>query len=172
MNKFFYTRNRLGDVIEHSVTMETPSDRGFTNHLLKGIVKTRYFDSQQTAWDFFQSVVRFKHRPPFEALRKFNTLGIKRKNVLTHVIRQNQRIKHRINLPDGSYSVWLGRLQGNLIHRTDEKGDTSYKTLTSFASAHYKEVLPTRKSNNGWKECESKVNGDWVKMVILRELHH
>ncbi len=166
MNKFYYTRNRLGDVIEHAVTLETGSD-----HLIQNVIKTRYFDSEQTAWSFFTKVVHnFKHRPPFEALCKFNTFGIKRKNILSHVLRQHQRIKHRINLPDGSYSVWVGRLQGNLILRTDEKGNTSYKTLTAFASAHYQEVLPERKSNNGWKECEAKVRGEWVKMVVLREL--
>ena len=166
MNKFYYTRNRFGDVIEHAVTLETGTD-----HLVRNVVKTRYFDSQDTAWEFFVKVVKnFKHHPPFEALRKFNTFGIHRKNLLSHVLRQRQRIKHRINLPDGSYSVWIGRLQGNLIHRTDETGDSSYKSLTAFASAHYKDVLPTRKSNNGWKECETKVNGEWVKMMVLREV--
>ena len=167
MNKFYYTKAQIGGVTEHSVTLETGSDR-----LIKHVVKTRYFDSQDTAWKFFEKVVhQFKHRPPFEALRKFNTFEIKRKNVLTHVLRQNQRIKHRVNLPDGTYSVWVGRLQDNLIHRTDEKGDTSYKTLTAFAAAHYKEVYPARKSNNGWKECEAKVHGEWVKLMVLRELH-
>jgi hypothetical protein len=167
MNKFYYLKNEVDGVVEHSVTLNTGAD-----NLIKNVVKTRYFDSQETAWRFFEKVVRqFKHRPPFEALCKFNTFEIKRKNVLTHVLRQNQRIKHRINLPDGTYSIWIGRLQDNLIVRTDETGDTSYKTLTAFASAHYKLVYPARKSNNGWKECEAKVHGEWVKMMVLRELH-
>ena len=165
MNKFFYTQMNCGGVTEHSVTLETGTD----NHV-KNVVKTRYFDTLETAWDFFKKIVRFKHCAPFKALVMFNTFGIKRKNVLSNVVRQNKRIKHRINLPDGSYSVWIARLQGNLLHRTDEKGDTSYKTLTAFASAHYKEVHPSRKSNNGWKECEAKVQDVWVKLDVLREL--
>jgi hypothetical protein len=167
MNKFYYVKGQIGGVTEHSVVIETGAD-----HLIQHVVKSRYFDSHASAWAFFEKVVRrFKHRPPFEALCRFNTFELKRKNVLCHVLRQNQRIKHRINLPDGSYSVWVARLQGNLLHRTDEKGDTSYKTLTAFASAHYKEVHPTRKSNNGWKECEAKVHGEWIKLSVLREIH-
>ena len=165
MNQFYFTKSQIGGVADYSVTLETGDDA-----LVQSVLKTRYFDSQDTALSFFEKVRRFKHCSPFQALRKFNTFGMKRKNALTHVLRQNQRIKHRINLPDGSYSVWIGRLQDNLIHRTDEKGDTSYKTLTAFASAHYKEVHPLRKSNNGWKECEAKVDGEWVKMFVLREL--
>jgi hypothetical protein len=166
MNQFYYTKSQIGGLAEYAVTLETGTDA-----IVQSVVKTRYFDSHETAWAFFQKIVRFKYYPPFQALRQFNTFEVKRNNVLSHVLRQNQRIKHRINLPNGSYSVWIGRLQGNLIHRTDENGDTSYKTLTSFASAHYKEVHPTRKSNNGWKECEAKVHGGWVKLAILRELH-
>lgn len=165
MNQFYYGKNQFGGVVDYSVTLETDvADAG------KHVVKTRYFETHETAWSFFQQVVRFKHFTPFQALYKFNTFGLKRKNVLRHVLLQNQRIKHRIVLPDGTYSIWVGRLQGNLIHRTDEKGYLSYKTLTSFASAHYKQVHPLRKSNNGWKECEAKVDGGWVKMAVLREL--
>jgi hypothetical protein len=166
MNKFYYTKNQFGGVSEFAVNLETGTDQHVAN-----VVKTRYFDSHETAWKFFSQVVKFKHSTPFEALRGFNTFGLKRKNVLKHVVRQNQRIKHRINLPDGTYSVWVGRLQDNLIHRTDEKGDTSYNNLTAFVSTHYKEVHPTRKGGNGWKECEVKVHGEWVKLFVLRELH-
>jgi hypothetical protein len=166
MNKLFYTKYQFGGVSEFAVNLETGTDQ----HVSK-VVKTRYFDSHETAWKFFSKIVKFKHLSPFDALRKFNTFEIRRKNVLKHVVRQNQRIKHRINLPDGSYSVWVGRLQGDLIHRTDEKGDTSYTSLSAFALAHYKEVHPTRKSVNGWKECKAKVHGEWVKLEILREIH-
>ena len=166
MNKFYYTKNQFGGVSEFAVNLETGTDQ----HVAK-VVKTRYFDSHETAWKFFSQIVKFKHCTPFEALRGFNTFGLKRKNVLKHVVLQNQRIKHRINLPDGSYSVWVGRLQGNIIHRSDEKGDTFYNSLTAFASAHYKAVHPIRKGGNGWKECEVKVHGEWVKLFVLRELH-
>ena len=165
MNKFLYSECKFGGSSEYAVTLETGPD-----HLFKKVVKTRYFGSHLPAWILFNYTKDFKHCPPFKALRMFNTFGRKRNNDLKHVLRQNQRIKHRINLPDGSYSVWIGRLQGNLIHRTDENGDTSYKTLTAFATAHYKEVHPSRKGNNGWKECEAKVDGEWVKLFVLREL--
>lgn len=178
MNQFFYTKSRCGDVIEYSVTLETGTEVSTDNDfIVKGLIKTRYFDTHETAWNFLQAVLCFKHLPPFEALYKFNTFGIKRKSALNHVIRQNEGILHSIRFPDGSRSTRHAKLQGNLILCNTGK---FYKSLTAFASAHYKDVHPTRKTANGWKECMVKcrlkyiscgpLDVGWISLAVLREI--
>ena len=166
MNKLYYTIIQCGDMQEYAVTLETGTDE-FVN---KCVTKTRYFDTEKTAWDFFQNIGHLKDKDPFDALVTFNAFGLERKDRtirLSNVLRQNQRIRHRIQLPEGC-SVWVGRFKDGVIHRTDKTGDVGYHTLASFTSAHYKEVLPKKKSKNSWKECDAKVQGNWINMEVVR----
>jgi hypothetical protein len=165
MNKLYYAIIQCGDFQEYAVTIETGEDE-----YVSGVTKTRYFDTEKTAMAFFQKVLHLKEAPPLEALETFNVFGLDRKDLkvpLSNVLRQNQRIRHCIQLPEGP-SVWIGRFKDQGIHRTDQTGDVCYYTLASFTSAHYKEVLPHKKTKNSWTECEAKVNGNWINMKVVR----
>ena len=46
----------------------------------------------------------------------------------------------------------------------------NFKSLSGFASAHYKEDKPDRTSSaNGWKECKCKIDENWISTATVRE---
>ncbi len=46
--------------------------------------------------------------------------------------------------------------------------DREYNSLSAFAIDHYKDKHPTRKTANGWIECRTLVESEWVSMSELR----
>ena len=76
-----------------------------------------------------------------------------------------QPVRHTIN----GKNTWVGLFdrQKNVI----SFDGVIYKTMTSFASAHYIRDRPDRCKNvNGWKECECYVNGKWISTLDLPQL--
>lgn len=65
-----------------------------------------------------------------------------------------QEIRHRIKT-----NVWVVIYHSET--NTLQKDDTSYTSLSAFAIAHYKAIGSTRKTVNGWKECEYKDGETW-----------
>ena len=48
-------------------------------------------------------------------------------------------------------------------------GDVFYKTISGFAFAHNKVYNPSRKTTNGWTECECEMDGKWIPTHSLAE---
>jgi len=141
--KLFYVIIQCGDFREYAVTLE------------KGCVtKTRYFDVEQLALEFYQQIRDIYESP--DAFEQFDMI------VLSHVLRQNQRIRHRIQLPDGSSSTWNGRFKDQCIHREGE----CYK-FEAFISAHYKEV-PQQEYTDAMQDCDAMMHGKWIPIEDLR----
>ena len=159
MNKLFYTELVMGGVKEFSVTL-----------LAGEWSKYRRFASEVDAKRCIEHLKHIKHNTALAALEQFVRYGTvgKWQVSLSSVLEQGSKIKHRVNCPDGTYSVWIGFIQGDYIERVDEKGLNTYTSLNSFIRSHYAEVHPTRKGGNGWNDCETKVQGKWVKLSVVR----
>lgn len=170
MNKLFLVTCMNGGVPEYSVTLiaGVKPVYGEYDQFIRRVIKTHQFDSLVKAQKFFDRVKHITRNRPFAALEQFCGTGGSTK--LSKVIQMGQRVRHRVNCPDGTYSIWIGYFNGDNLEREDEKGITTYTTLGQFVSAHCKEVHPTRKKGDGWKECETKMKGNWVRMRVARVL--
>ncbi len=74
-----------------------------------------------------------------------------------------QRIRHIVH-----GNIWIGQYNSLKI---DYDG-ISYNSLSSFATAHAREINPNRKCNrNGWKRCECEIDGKWVSTYSLPEIN-
>ena len=72
-------------------------------------------------------------------------------------------------------TVWQGiynRERNKIIVNQAINGEVNieYKSLSSFAQAHYRAENSNRISANGWAECECYVNGQWISTYNLCEL--
>ena len=90
---------------------------------------------------------------------------------MTKCFTDGQYIRHVI----GGIGIWQGiyNMERNKII-VDQwiKGEDNieYKSLSSFAQAHYRAENSNRTSANGWAECECYVNGQWISTYNLCEL--
>jgi hypothetical protein len=107
-------------------------------------------------------------KPPLRARKIFESVcrfyaTMKR---LALVLLSDQPVRHEIRFKD--YTLYrVGVYRGGLLHWNDQQ----YTSLTAFAQQHYREVHPTRTTANGWMECRTLVQDEWVKMVDLRETY-
>ena len=170
MNKLFNVTCMNGGVPEYSVTLIAGVSQveGEDDKFLRRVIKTRQFQNSVDAKKFFDHLKHITRNRPFAALQQFCGVGGKTK--LNTVLEKNQTVRHRVNCPDGTYSIWIARFNGVNLEREDEKGITTYTTLGQFVSAHLKEEHPTRKTGDSWKECETKMKGRWMRMRVARVL--
>lgn len=88
---------------------------------------------------------------------------------MTKCFSDGQYIRHVI----GISGIWQGiynRERNKIIVNQAINGETEYKSLSSFAQAHYRAENSNRISANGWAECECYVNGQWISTYNLCEL--
>lgn len=75
-----------------------------------------------------------------------------------------QRIRHVVGINRiciGTYDA----IKDGIVYGDD----VFYKTISGFAFAHNKVYNPSRKTTNGWVECECEVDGKWVPTHSLVE---
>jgi hypothetical protein len=77
------------------------------------------------------------------------------KRDMRKVFKDKQVVRHSI----GS-SVWSGIY--DLAQNVIIYNNTSYKTPSGFAKAHYSDVKSDRTTANGWVECQIEKDGVWV----------
>jgi hypothetical protein len=80
---------------------------------------------------------------------------------ITKCFTNGQLIRHTIEID----KTWIGvydSLNNGIMFDTK-----IYKSLSGFAQTHYSMDKSTRKSSNGWKECECEVNGKWISTYNL-----
>ena len=75
-----------------------------------------------------------------------------------------QKIKHTFN----NNKTWIGIF--NLSSNAIIYNKNIYKSLSSFALAHYKNEKSSRISVNGWNECYCEINEKWIKTINIREI--
>lgn len=88
---------------------------------------------------------------------------------MTKCFSDGQYIRHVI----GGSGVWQGiynRERNKIIVNQASNDETEYKSLSSFAQAHYRAENSNRISANGCAECECYVNGQWISTYNLCEL--
>ena len=79
--------------------------------------------------------------------------------------KHKQEIRHVIG-----QSVWVGIYDKNI--NKIRCGGEIYDSPSGFSSYHYHIVRKDRNSNsNGWKECEYKVEDDWLSIYSLKKLN-
>lgn len=77
----------------------------------------------------------------------------------------NQPIRHKI----GINKIWEGKYdkENNKI----VSNGISYKSLSGFAMAHHLKENPSRKTANGWYECECFKNNEWISTNNLENIN-
>ena len=90
---------------------------------------------------------------------------------MTKCFTDGQYIRHVI----GGSGIWQGiyNMERNKIivnQAINGEVNIEYKSLSSFAQAHYRAENSNRTSANGWAECECYVNGQWISTYNLCEL--
>ena len=77
----------------------------------------------------------------------------------------NQPIRHKI----GINKIWEGKYdkENNKIIFNG----ISYKSLSGFAMAHHLKENPSRKTANGWYECECFKNNEWISTNNLENIN-
>jgi hypothetical protein len=83
---------------------------------------------------------------------------------LTLILFTDQPIRHDFVLHGETYTR-TARYKGGLVLWNDKE----YTSLSSFAMDHYKDIHPTRRTANGWAECKTLVENEWIKMTDMRE---
>lgn len=79
------------------------------------------------------------------------------KRDMRKVCKDKQVVRHSIGM-----NVWSGiydHAKNVIIHN-----NTSYKTPSGFALAHYKDTKSDRTTVNGWAECQLEKDGKWIIM--------
>ena len=79
---------------------------------------------------------------------------------MTKRFKDGQQIRHSIN-----DNVWVANYE--MISNSILYNNTSYRSLSAFALAHYKVCRPERKTVNGWAECEYEIDGKWMSTINL-----
>lgn len=171
MNMLLLETMKCGGTVEFSVTLIT----GTTSEedlYVEGVDKTHIFATEAEAQRCFEQLRSIAKIGPYAALKRFNRYGKSSptKLPLSKCVGQSKRIRHCVKLPDGTRSYWHAVLAGEEIAYPGENGLKWFGSLNAFVSAHYVDEHPTRKSGNGWEECETKIYGEWVKMSVVREV--
>lgn len=152
---------------EYSVTLITGQpEEGF----IEGVDKTHTFATEAEARTCFEHLRHLTRLTPYAALQQFNRYNKTVQVDLSKCVGHTKRIRHCLKRPDGTKSTWQAVLSGEHILYEDETHLNLFKTLGAFVSAHYKAEHPTRKGGNGWKECETIIYGEWVKLEVVREV--
>jgi hypothetical protein len=81
---------------------------------------------------------------------------------MTKCFTHGQRIRHTY----GVNKTWIGTYDSSKNGIVCD--DILYGSLSKFALAHNRINNPTRKTTNGWSECECEVGGKWVSADSLR----
>jgi hypothetical protein len=112
------------------------------------------------------SILGVEYKPAIQARRVFDAVCkfYATMQRLAIVLVADQQVKHDIHLKGITVSR-IGVYQGGAIYWAGNK----YTSLSAFAHHHYKDVHPTRTTANGWLECKTLVQGQWIKMMDLRE---
>lgn len=162
---------KCGGLVEYSVTLITGSTSE-EDCYVEGVDKTHIFATEAEAQRCFEQLRHIAKIRPYAALKKFNRYGksTPTKMPLSKCVGQSKRIRHCVKRPDGTKHYWQAVLAGEEIAYPGENSLQWFKSLNAFVSAHYLEEHPTRKSGNGWEECETKIYGEWVKMGVVREI--
>jgi hypothetical protein len=140
---------------ETSVTLDT------------GILQTRTVKTPKLVVARLNAL-EIETKPPLRARRIFESVcrfyaTMKR---LALVLLPDQPVRHAIRIND--YTLYrVGLYREGVLHWNNQ----TYTSLTAFAQQHYREVHPTRTSANGWVECTTLVEDEWIKMVDLRETY-
>ena len=80
----------------------------------------------------------------------------------TKIFMHGQRIRHTY----GVNKTWIGTYDSSRNGIVCD--DIFYSSLSKFALAHNRINNPTRKTTNGWSECQCEVDGKWVSTDSLR----
>lgn len=175
MNQLYFGKLLREDNHEFRVTLVTEQSEGSDDYI-NGIEKTRHFDTEEEALTCFNALRPIVLASPYSALKKFNRHGKPPVHLpLSQCVGPTKRIRHGVVSPGGSVSYWYAIVvtlpSGEKLVRDDNNtGLKFHNTLGALATAHYKEVHPTRKKGRGWDECETHVSGEWVKMAVMREI--
>ena len=81
---------------------------------------------------------------------------------MTKCLKHGQRIRHTY----GVNKTWIGTYDSSKNGIVCD--DKFYGSLSKFALAHNRINNPTRKTTNGWSECQCEVDGKWVSADSLR----
>jgi len=170
MNLVLLEQMRCGGV-EFSVTLIT----GTTSEedlFVEGVDKTHIFATEAESIRCFEKLRPIAKLDHYTALKRFNRYGKSgsTKMPLSECVGKSKRIRHGLKRPDGSKSYWHAVLAGEEIAYPGDNSLKWFGSLHAFVSAHYADEHPTRKSGNGWEECETLIFGEWVKMGIVREV--
>jgi hypothetical protein len=74
---------------------------------------------------------------------------------MKYSFKEGQLIRHMIN----KEHIWVATYNAEkncLLY------DNEVHSMSSFARTHHRSVNPSRKSANGWAECEALVNDNWI----------
>lgn len=83
--------------------------------------------------------------------------------VMSKCFTHGQRIRHVV----GINKICIGTYDA--VKDSIVSGDVVYKTISGFAFAHNRVYNPSRKTTNGWIECECEVDGEWIPTHSLAE---
>ena len=171
MNQILLEQMICGGVVEYSVTLIT----GTTSEedlFVEGVDKTHIFETEAESLRCFEKLRPLAKVDSYTALKRFNRYGKSgpTKMALSVCVGKSKRIRHCVKRPDGTKSVWQAVLAGEEIAYPGENSLKWFGSLNAFVSAHYTDEHPTRKSGNGWEECETLIFGEWVKMGVVREV--
>lgn len=158
--------------VEYAVTLITGTTDEYQDLYVEGVDKTRVFATEAEAQRCFDHLRHITKNRPYAALQQFNRYGKSgpTKLPLSKCVGPSKRIRHCVKRPDGTKSYWQAALCGEEIAYPGENSLKWFGSLNAFVSAHYTDEHPTRKSGNGWEECETKIYGEWVKMGVVREV--
>lgn len=81
---------------------------------------------------------------------------------MTKFFTHGQRIRHTY----GVNKTWIGTYDSSRNGIVCD--DTFYSSLSKFALAHNRINNPTRKTTNGWSECQFELDGKWISTDSLR----
>lgn len=172
MNLLLLEQVKCGDTTEYAVTLVTGQTDDEDSHYVEGVEKTRTFATEEESIRCFEQLRPIAKYTPYAALKRFNRYcnPNRIKMDMSQCLGPTKILQHRVTRPDGTISVWKAVVSGGEIAYPGTDGLAFFPTLGAFASAHYKCEHPTRKSGNGWDECETLVYGEWVKMSVMREI--
>ena len=88
-------------------------------------------------------------------------------HVMSQRFRDGQCVRHVIKRYDAilkKVKIGENALFGVYDSESDSilSGSTRFKSLSAMSQAHYVQEGSTRKSSNGWKECQYEVEGVWI----------
>ena len=100
---------------------------------------------------------------PIQARRLFHAVCRFYQKGVSWILTTDQPVRHEFML-DGRIETRTGLYRKGMIVWEDKE----YSSLSAFAVAHYKDKHPTRKTANGWIECKTLVESEWISLSELR----